>query len=673
MFFLRSVTFVAKRTWWRLWSLLLALFGNSTSPEASAALLVVICLINTFTGVSNMEYPKVYTPIDMKHYLANRSPLIEQSFIPWPLLGDSNVFSKQYKQLSMEYDPRLLPALWIKSIVSSLDETSFDSGLKLPFRWVSALDLQPGLRYKDIGSVGSCSEFQEALGIKKSEGVCEQVAQTSPDLPKYSIVGPTDEPLSEFARRYVGANYLLYNLHLPRRIVLLGVGPGENDRSSVVVPIDGEDEGPAFEKSDLEVLAGHVKDSDVKWVSLKEQASRLKSRWSCLNVPRLDDEDPQYESFRFVKRALPEELDITEFQNQPLVFSDDLDGQLTSNIQSVNEEEKYFHEARILGSSKGSHYDWRFFKKTTYSPYERTAVLHRLTKAWLRFANDAGLRTWLAHGTLLGWYWNGLNMPWDDDLDVQMSMKSLHSLARNYNQSIVVDLNDEEPTGHMYFVDVNPNFYKREKGNGANVIDARFIDVSSGLYVDITGLGVSDDIENVQNSPGTRQNSHLHRIFNPEYEEASKSFKDAPGLQESVELELRNMEIEQWNAGRLYNCKDDHFFLHEELKPEKAWFEGVEAYVPTEYMKILKREYSRGTRAKQHKGWRFSQAFGLWIPISECGKAALGCDKEEWILEEEYTRHIRQTPRNRNPPTAGPSKVDPWLIQHNQQLLKITN
>ena len=33
------------------------------------------------------------------------------------------------------------------------------------------------------------------------------------------------------------------------------------------------------------------------------------------------------------------------------------------------------------------------------------------------------------HGTLLGWYWNRKVMPWDSDLDVMVSEKSLHFLA----------------------------------------------------------------------------------------------------------------------------------------------------------------------------------------------------------------------------------------------------
>ncbi|QEL63447.1 hypothetical protein CJJ09_005649 [Candidozyma auris] len=238
-------------------------------------------------------------------------------------------------------------------------------------------------------------------------------------------------------------------------------------------------------------------------------------------------------------------------------------------------------------------------------------------------------------------------MPWDEDLDVQITMSSLHVLARHYNQSVVVDVTDGIQTGHMYLIDVNPHFLQRDRGKGDNVIDARFIDVSTGLYVDITALAVSNDLEVVQNSPGTKRHNRLHQVFDPSYTEISKSFEHAPRLRDSIEARLQRLERGQWKAGKLYNCKDDHFYLLDELGLIPTKFEGVQAYVPIAYRKILKREYPRGTKARIYEGWRFSDKLQLWLPISECGKAGLGCDKEDWILEENSleTFAIRQRSR----------------------------
>jgi hypothetical protein len=52
------------------------------------------------------------------------------------------------------------------------------------------------------------------------------------------------------------------------------------------------------------------------------------------------------------------------------------------------------------------HYDSRYFKGV--QSYEsRTDTLHHMIRAYLLWFRDNGLETWIAHGTLLGWWWNG--------------------------------------------------------------------------------------------------------------------------------------------------------------------------------------------------------------------------------------------------------------------------
>lgn len=650
--FFRPPLHVIKKALARLRSLVLAVFGNTIRLHATAALLVVICISISYIKIFTKEHITHYTAVDMKEYLENRSPLIEKSLIPWPLLQE-NSMEKQLRGLSTEYDPRLLPALWLGEITRFIDGSQPIESLELPFKWVSAVDLQPGIRSKNTLFVENCADFQRVLGIREAETVCQQV-ELPKGLPNFSIVGPTDEPLSEASRRYVGASYLLHSMELPKRAVLLGAGLHRNEL--LVLPVVNKSKRPYYEKSDILSLFKHTKGA--QWILLGEQASGLRSRWN----------NTDWGSFKIQKAPLSLKIEETEFQ-APDVYS--LDPQLAANVKSADPEKKYFHEARLLGSGKGSHYDWRFFKTSSFSSYERTTILNRVTRAWLRFSKDIGLRAWLTHGTLLGWYWNGLNMPWDDDLDVQISMESLTSLAQNYNQTVVVDLSDDMPTGQMYFLDVNPNFLRRERGDGANVIDARFIDMSSGLYVDITGLAVSDDIAAVQNSPGSRQHTRLHQVFDPDYKEKAKLFDFDEELRKSTEQRLKHKEIIEWSAGRLYNCKDDHFYCLEELEPQKAVFEGMEAVVPSQFKKILKREYPRGTRALQHQDWWFSQAFGLWLPKKDCDKTVPGCKKEEWILEELFTRGYRHTAKHRSVTGEISSKVDPWILGRNRRLLSI--
>lgn len=71
---------------------------------------------------------------------------------------------------------------------------------------------------------------------------------------------------------------------------------------------------------------------------------------------------------------------------------------------NTSAEYKYFHEPGrddILG-----HYDIRFFNGTV-SDEERAVTLTHMTRAYLNFFNDNDLETWISHGTLLGWWWNG--------------------------------------------------------------------------------------------------------------------------------------------------------------------------------------------------------------------------------------------------------------------------
>lgn len=65
----------------------------------------------------------------------------------------------------------------------------------------------------------------------------------------------------------------------------------------------------------------------------------------------------------------------------------------------------------------------------------------------------------------------------------------------------------DKPVTRTYLLDVNPHAVERERGDGFNIIDARWIDVHNGLYIDITGL--SETHPDVQ--PGVWSCKNLHR------------------------------------------------------------------------------------------------------------------------------------------------------------------
>lgn len=91
----------------------------------------------------------------------------------------------------------------------------------------------------------------------------------------------------------------------------------------------------------------------------------------------------------------------------------------------VSADNKYFHEP---GEDElHRHYDTRFFQGIV-SDEERQITLTALIRAYLLLFDKFNLETWIgkyivarrrsqvlitsAHGTLLGWFWNGKILPW---------------------------------------------------------------------------------------------------------------------------------------------------------------------------------------------------------------------------------------------------------------------
>lgn len=62
----------------------------------------------------------------------------------------------------------------------------------------------------------------------------------------------------------------------------------------------------------------------------------------------------------------------------------------------------------------------------------------------------------------------------------------MHMLASYYNMSTFHYKTLRLPEGRDYLLEVNPNYVNREQTDKLNVIDARWIDTESGLFIDIT-------------------------------------------------------------------------------------------------------------------------------------------------------------------------------------------
>lgn len=263
---------------------------------------------------------------------------------------------------------------------------------------------------------------------------------------------------------------------------------------------------------------------------------------------------------------------------------------------------KYFNEAKLIKKefnyAIGAHYDWRFYGGIINYTDRQAPALYGLFRAWLKLANSNNLTTWIAHGSLLSWYWNGISFPWDNDIDVQMPIEHLHKLARKFNQSMIIDFGDDlnkEIRYGRYFLDCGTFISQRERGNGNNNIDARFIDLETGFYVDITGLAVSDTISPI------RYNNLLTEPFTRENEMS---------------------EFDRNGFLQVYNCRNYHFSTLSELSPLKlSMVEGEFTYVPNKFQQILGVEYDEnGTKSLNFNGFTFLPRLRNWIqslPLSD--------------------------------------------------------
>lgn len=79
-------------------------------------------------------------------------------------------------------------------------------------------------------------------------------------------------------------------------------------------------------------------------------------------------------------------------------------------------------------------------------------------------------------------------LPWDTDLDVQVSEKSIYFLAKYHNMTEYRFAVPGPASGRGYLLEINPHYTIREAEEGSNVIDARWIDTQSGLFIDISTI-----------------------------------------------------------------------------------------------------------------------------------------------------------------------------------------
>ncbi|CCC67780.1 hypothetical protein NCAS_0A12220 [Naumovozyma castellii] len=298
---------------------------------------------------------------------------------------------------------------------------------------------------------------------------------------------------------------------------------------------------------------------------------------------------------------------------------------------------KYFSEARNLQQVKGlgHHRDKTFFyKNMDINSQEYANRLNSMIRTFQKFVKANGLISWLAHGTLFGYLYNGETFPWDNDFDLQMPIKHLHYMSQYFNQSLILE--DPREGNGRFLLDVGDSLTIREKGNGDNNIDARFIDIDSGVYIDITGLSVSPEpfksniepfidanefnetkssLQDITSKMESNQEENgnslatmtLANLLNYAKDHSEDFDKDTVKLisktikSEENEIKaasnlLKNLDRKQRlymnRKFHVYNCRNRHFTTLGLLSPLiNTNFHGVTALIPHQHISILRDEY----------------------------------------------------------------------------------
>ncbi|KAG9194316.1 hypothetical protein G6011_04351 [Alternaria panax] len=318
--------------------------------------------------------------------------------------------------------------------------------------------------------------------------------------------------------------------------------------------------------------------------------------------------------------ALPVERRSTPFRSlrglTPLVNS------FSNGHTYAHAPTKYFYE-----STFNSHYDGRFASSEV--PFqERIWHLRLMLKAYTDTMERIGVQTWIMHGVLLGWWWGGGLMPWDKDLDFIVEEEGARELGTWWNMTVhhfdARDLGlgvgpddqrdhnrskkarpdmeqqhessdtrskrlaweeDIKTTGKKYLIEVNPNYTNKSTTDIYNHIDIRWIDVSTGLYIDITTIHVAPVEKELADSPYSSTHPSAH------------------------ETDPDAFDIET----QLY-VKDTHAYLSTQLFPLRhSTFEGVKVKVPYAYEEVLMEEYGSDALTEDwYNGYQFDKGSRTW-------------------------------------------------------------
>lgn len=231
-------------------------------------------------------------------------------------------------------------------------------------------------------------------------------------------------------------------------------------------------------------------------------------------------------------------------------------------------------------------------------------------------------------------------MPWDTDIDVMVDESGIDELGSWWNMSVhhftsqdlgltrlddpddivtletgdITDKRDIERiskhslhsevfhAGKKYLLEVNPHYANASTKDTENVIDARWVDTATGLFIDITTV-------HVQPIP----------------------------LTPTTTFDITDSEAQ--DDLQLYT-KDQHAYTSPQIFPLRtSSFENITVHIPFAYEELLLEEYgAKAITERRYKDFRFDEERKEWIGEIGFGKWVDETDEEEVITRLQAAR-----------------------------------
>lgn len=528
---------------------------------------------------------KIENDIGNKHwYLKQQNPEGLPLSIDIP-----NYFYDNSKErpIIQQFDARMTIGMYLKYIKENPDR-------KVPFHWSDWIDFSPLNEELFTDKKSDCQSFDINEGEKHISKYCSN----ENNGPLNFLISSQPGRQTQEHLRTLNKAYLLTTAKSPVRLVFMTANQGSFEVEVADPHTNNLENSLPRNKIIDSLIEGGKIDTTVNVLNVFNELVDFSNRKDELDGTEYEMHISQ-DSFNVNNTEI-----ILELENKAdLTLSESAYLDSLKFSVSNNSPPKYFYESLLSTRYKktGTHYDWRFFNHLIEME-DQSMHLHRLIKNYLNFSRQHKFITWIAHGSLLAWYWNGVAFPWDSDIDVQMPIGELHRLSRHYNQSLVIEntgTKDKEFDGFgRYFIDIGSTITHRTKENGMNNIDARFIDIDTGLYIDITALALT-------NIGAPSRYDHIIESDEKKKKAVLQS-KDKDG---SINNIVRNSELQ------VYNCRNHHFSSLEELSPLiYTLVENQPTYVPSNFMLSLNNEYSlKGLSEKNFLDYIYLKNFRIWV------------------------------------------------------------